>query len=509
MRRRAIGALAIWLALLNAPPGAANELSERSYSVGLAELHGHRGSSDDPLKRFEAAVAADPEDPYARYYLGVARAAGGDLDAAADELSTALRLKPDFTEAAADLGVVLVRLGRNAEAIPVLAQAEKRPDLRARSKLVLGVARLRLGELDTAIADFRASSALDPTVAAVADYYEGVALRRRGDQDLARRKFEEVVRATPDTSIGREAARFLRSEGSSVERPYTAYAAVGVDYDSNVTLETGRQSRLGGRPLPDAGDGNVHFRVGGRLQLWRGERTALTAGYEFFQRLYFDLEDYNLQAHRPDIRLTHEWRQFRFGLATDYDFFLLDRSSYLQRFTASPWAAMHEADWGRTEISYRLRWNGFFRPPPGGGQAADPDSELGDDVLDSLTHRPILRQYIYIDGPERYVSIAYRFERREPIGNGDERFGFDGHGVELGAGWVLPAQIQLRANYEFQREEYDGDGRVDEPHRLTIGLRRFLTEYIAATVAYRGLFHESNQFEYERHIASLGLEVFL
>ena len=509
MRQLSATLVAVFVLLLGVGPVVGSEVSERTYSIGLAELHGARPSAAEPLRRFEESVAADANDPYAQYYLGVARASAGDLDGAAQALGAALRLKPDFAEAAADLGVVLVRLGRNSEALPVLQLAEQRSELRARSKLVLGVARLRLGALAEANADFRAAAALDPALENVATYYQGVSLSRSGEPEAAGRKFEAVVRAVPNSALGREAARFLRGGAASGERPYAAYVAIGLDYDSNVTLETDGQTDRGDRTLPDADDANAHIRVGARLQLWRGEKTALTAGYEFFQRMYVDLDDYNLQAHRPDLRLTHEWRQFRFGIGTDYDFFMLDQSSYLQRFTATPWVAVHEADWGRTEVSYRFRWNGFYRPPPGGGQAADPDSELGDDVLDSFTHRPVLRQYFYLDGRERFVSVGYRFERREPIGNGDERFGFDAHGVEVGAGWMLPAQVQVRGSYVFQNEEYDRDGRVDRPHRFTVGLRRFFSPQVALTVSYRALFHESNQFEYERHIGSLGIELFL
>ena len=498
--------LLVMLVVGLAAPIWASEISERSYSVGLAELHGGRSTDGAPLESFERAVQSDPDDPYARYYLGVAQSVAGDLEAAVRELQEALRLKPDFAVAAADLGVVLLRSGRTAEAIPLLEAAARHADMRARSKLVLGVAQLRLGETDAAIGSFRTAAILDPGIALTARYYEGVAEWRRDRKEVARKQFRWVVSESPDSVFGREAARFLGSARVSEQRSYSASIAVGIDYDSNVTLETDGQTARGDETLPDSGDANFHLRAAGRYLVWHRADTAVTVGYEFFQRLYFDLDEYNLQGHRPDIRLTHRWRNLRFGVAAGYDYFSLDLKSYLQRATALPWVAIHQSDWGRSELSYRVRWNVFFRRPPGGGAAVDPDGELADDVLDSVTHRPILRQYLYIDGSENFVSLGYVFERREPIGGGDERFAFDSHGVEIGGGWLLPAGVRARASYAFQREGYDRDGRVDRPHLIRLALSRFLSDNLGATVAYQGLVQDSNQFEYDRHIASLSLE---
>ena len=505
MRVRSTCWVAVALVCCGVIGARGNELSQREFSRGLAELHSG-GSADQARARFEAAVVADPDDSFARYYLAASLAEAGESEAAVEHLREALRLRPDFPEASADLGALLVRLDRPAEALPWLELASTRGDLRGRAQLMIGVVQLRLGDMDAAVESLRAAAIGDPGVAVDARFYEGVAERRRGRDEVAREHFEWVVRAAPSSPFGVEAQRFLSLGGGFRERPWVVYVSMGFDYDSNVTLETDEQESRADQTLPDPEDGSFHLRAGGRYRLWGNDDTALTFGYEFFQRLYFDLNEYNLQGHRPGLRLTHRMDDFRFGLSVDYDYFLIEEFSYLQRVTGVPWAAYHLGDWGRSELSYRVRWNGFFRRPPGGGALTDPDGELADDVLDSVTHRPILRQYFYVDGPGRYLSIAYLFEYRDPVDGGDARFEYESHGVEVGVGWLLPWRVSTRATYTYRYEDYDVDGRRDEPHEFVVGFRRPITSNLSALAAYRGTIQESNQFDYDRHIASLAFE---
>jgi Tfp pilus assembly protein PilF len=55
------------------------------------------------LVHFEEAVAREPENPTFHYHLGLAHAMGGDLALGRDAFQAALRLKPDFPEAAREL----------------------------------------------------------------------------------------------------------------------------------------------------------------------------------------------------------------------------------------------------------------------------------------------------------------------------------------------------------------------------------------------------------------------
>jgi len=491
-------------AALAAAPAAASEESIRLSAKALVELE--RGQSITAGNLADRAVQADPGDPYAYYYQGVIRGRRGDLEGAIAALRQALALQPDLAEAQLDLGVALVQSGDYAAAKPLLEAARRHPDLQGNATLFLGIAQLRSGALEESLVDFRTAAAVAPNLAVVSRYYQGVAQERLGRVDEARLSFRAVVAADPQSEVGREAVNYLAAldrgvGGAQRARRYRIYGGIGLDYDSNVTLETDDQPPSNDNEAKSDVNGNLH--LGGRYSLWRGENTAVSAGYEFFQRLYVSRNDANLQGHRPSLSFTALWQFLRFGLVGRYEFYLLQTSKYLQRGEGLPWIAFVEGEWGRSELSYRVRWSDFFDTPPGTSTVAGIDD---DQALDSLSHQPRLRQYFYILDPRRYVSIGYAYERRDALKSAGDPFAYDAHEVEVAGGTPLFWEVSLDALYSYRRENYDEDGRLDQPHRIVAVLRRPLAEWLEASVGYYGTIQESNRFPYDRHIVSVGLD---
>ena len=105
---------------------AASEQSKLLYSRGLVEFHADH--FEKALALFDQAVAADPADVYARYYRAVTRGRLHDVDGAIVDFKAVLAAKPDFDQAALDLGVALVQTGQYREALPWLEQAQRSTD---------------------------------------------------------------------------------------------------------------------------------------------------------------------------------------------------------------------------------------------------------------------------------------------------------------------------------------------------------------------------------------------
>lgn len=502
--------LGSWLGLaavvaLAASPAAANERSTILTSEAIVEFNA--GNLVAAAAQVERAVQADPLDPYAYYYRGVIRGQRKELDAAIADLRRALQLKPDLGEARLDLGVALVERGDYDEARALLEDARSDPPLQANATLYLGIARLREGATEESLRYFATAATLDPKLDVVSRYYRAVAEDRLGRVNEARANFQAVVDADPNSQIGREATQFLavldrRGVPAVPERRWRLFGGIGLDYDSNVSLETKND------PVPDEeekSDVNGNLRLGGRYSLWRGEHTAVSAGYEFFQRLYVTRTDANLQGHLPSLHFTGRWEFLRFGLIGRYEFYLLKTSAYLQRAEAHPWIAFQEGDWGRSEISYRFRWSDFFDSPPGRASVPGPGAE-DDQVLDSFSHEPRLRQYFFLFDPRRYLSLGYAYEWLDPTKSSGELFAYDANEVEVGAATPLVWEVSVAARYTYRRENYRNDDRLDQPHRILVLLRRPLAEWLAVSVGYYGTIHKSNRFPYNRHIVSVGLD---
>ncbi len=175
-----------------------------SEAPGFAKAHLNLGAAlealGDPngaITAYEAAVAADPSDPYASYNLGRLRYLGGALPRAEVLLGSALRANPAFTEARIVLAGVYRAQGRLAEAASALeASLRERPDDRGASSLygmVLGgLGRWR--EAEPALRRALAADASDPD----AWYWLGNALAGQDRAAEAAEQYRRAIALQPD-----------------------------------------------------------------------------------------------------------------------------------------------------------------------------------------------------------------------------------------------------------------------------------------------------------------------
>lgn len=103
--------------------------------------------SEDRIAAFRAAVAAEPEDPAARYGLAQALLGAGRCDEAARGFEEAIRLSPRYTAAYRGLGRALEGAGRREEAARAyeagIALARETGDLQTGREMEVFLRRLR------------------------------------------------------------------------------------------------------------------------------------------------------------------------------------------------------------------------------------------------------------------------------------------------------------------------------------------------------------------------------
>jgi Flp pilus assembly protein TadD len=496
---RIFGALALLASLAASTAVRASEQSELLYSRGLVDFHAARYK--EALQLFDQAVQADPKDAYARYYRGVTEGRLGDFPAAAVDLRSVLSAKPDLDQGALELGVALVQTAAYKDALPWLEQAQRIKNLDAEASFFLGLAQLRLGQLDAARQNFARAAAGDPELDLSARYYQGVIEYQAQNWSKAAPHFERVVATSPTSQMGKEAAAFLariRQGVKAPERRYTLHAALGVEYDSNVQLAPQDESLKQQQGISKQEDGRGTILVGGAFSPWRTDHALFSVGYEFFQSLHFDLTEFNLQDHRPSAQLAFDWDPIRFGIMGRYDYYLQETDSFLQQGTGVPWVSIAEGDFGRTELFLRVRRRDFLERPFSG-------------VLDSFNYAPGMRQYVHLGAPQRYVFAGYRFDREDPINQAGNPFAYDGNEFSAGGGSNLPLEITAQIEYAFRHERYaqQSNGRRDDEHLLVFAADKQLGDHLSLTLAYLGDFNNSNQqlFNYERSIVSLSLGV--
>jgi type IV pilus assembly protein PilF len=100
----------------HAPSRKERETSEIHYNLGLESLRARRWP--DALREFEEAIRIDVRFAEARVGRGLVYEFGYGKDAEAErDYRAAVELRPDYSEAHNDLGQLLARQGRHAEAI--------------------------------------------------------------------------------------------------------------------------------------------------------------------------------------------------------------------------------------------------------------------------------------------------------------------------------------------------------------------------------------------------------
>jgi 4-amino-4-deoxy-L-arabinose transferase-like glycosyltransferase len=202
---RAAALLLLFLALINLPLRAQQgSLTQRiAESAGIPVRVEHSATALFNLGLSHAARALEEEEP------------GESLLLAERHLRQAVRLDPRFAEVHVELGKVLARQGRNAEAIEVYLDAEAIEPANYRVQHALGLLHRRLKQPVEAEARFRRALQLAPNHAASAIRL-GELLVELGRPEEAEMLFRRALRLAPGSAAARrglEAA--LRQSGKA------------------------------------------------------------------------------------------------------------------------------------------------------------------------------------------------------------------------------------------------------------------------------------------------------
>ena len=155
--------------------------------------------SDDALALAlaQAAAAAAPTDALLQFRLAQSQEDAGQVTAAIESLRAAVRLRADFAEAHAYLGLLLADTSDIAGAIESLRRAVSlKPDY-VRAWNNLGSALRKAGELDEAIDAIRRALALQPDYA-MGHATLGLLQRDVGDETSAEASLRAALRLRPD-----------------------------------------------------------------------------------------------------------------------------------------------------------------------------------------------------------------------------------------------------------------------------------------------------------------------
>jgi type IV pilus biogenesis/stability protein PilW len=225
-RRAPLGAalsLLVTLVVLGLGACASNEpqlLEETSdYHVQLAGGHWGAGEVPQAIEELEIALAIDPNNAEAHYFLGFIFSGRRMYPDAIQHYRQALLLDPDRYDVQNNLGVVFLQMERWEEAeeqFQALTEATHY-ETPGHAYNNLGWAQYNQGRLRDALANFQMATYLEPDMC-LAYNNQGIALEELGRATEAARAYEEAVTkcrtyAEPRLRLG----RLLQVEGRWAE----------------------------------------------------------------------------------------------------------------------------------------------------------------------------------------------------------------------------------------------------------------------------------------------------
>jgi protein O-mannosyl-transferase len=154
------------------------------------------GYWENDFALWEHAVQSEPRNCFARTNLGTALAAHGDLDAAIDQYTEALRIKPNSAETHNGLGLALFKKGLWREAMLHFAEALRINPRSVEAHGNMGTVLGTLGKNEEAISEFLAALKINPQNAEM-HYDLGLSLAGQGKTDEAVAQYTKALELKP------------------------------------------------------------------------------------------------------------------------------------------------------------------------------------------------------------------------------------------------------------------------------------------------------------------------
>lgn len=319
-------------------------------------------------------------------------------------------------------------------------------------------------------------------------------------------------------------------------RRWEVHAQTGLQYDSNVGIAPGGQAIPVDPADPAAGrtgnraDGAITLGAGGSVDVVDSDRAQLSLGYDLYQTLHFQLENYDLRSNR--VQATGGFAllpQLWLGAQTGFEHYVFGSDAYSREPFLAPFVSYLQGNWGLTQLLYRHGYSTYLQQPFEG-------------IRNGPTDVATLSQTFYWGA--RYATVGYEFGSERPrnsqgsenaqclqIANdtepgqprplcpGDYRFHYNQAYVGIGftPGWRTTFDVM----YLFRHENYTQDNsltvgpgsqpfkRRDDINQVQVGVRRSIGQYFSVGLNYFGTFDNSNIsfFTYDRHIVSAEVRV--
>ena len=182
----------------------------------LGTIHAQRGLLEAAVHEFRLAKSLSTTHVGARTELGLILLRLGKDQEALSELEIVLRMDPQMAKARVGLCAALARRDRLDAAIRECTEAIRLASEDPAAFSARGHAYERKGELDRALLDYDQAIRLSPSFAAAFNG-RGIVYRRKGDLDQAIQDFDQAIQLQPTVAAGWNSRCFARAIAGRLE----------------------------------------------------------------------------------------------------------------------------------------------------------------------------------------------------------------------------------------------------------------------------------------------------
>lgn len=198
------------------------EMAEASTVLALGVSLHAAGRTREALEWTGRAVSLDPEDPLGFHVLAHLFIEIEAFSAGEDAARQALRLRPEFSTARAQLGHCLQKLGRPQEAVTELSRALEQAPNDVSARLDLGNAFQDLGEWKEAEKAFILAAQYDPQ-SSKTHFNLGNLFQKWGRRSEALAAYDRALEITPEDAAVRVNAALLQLTMEDFERGWANF----------------------------------------------------------------------------------------------------------------------------------------------------------------------------------------------------------------------------------------------------------------------------------------------
>jgi tetratricopeptide (TPR) repeat protein len=492
--RHAAGGTALFLLLLFPFPSLSanggSTAAPEPLRRGLELLE--RGDYGAAERAFEAAVRAHPGSAEAHYYLGLAAARGGRPRRAIAAYLEAQAIDPDLPSLDASLGIAHYQADELERARSHLERAVETDPHDTATRFFLGLTAQRGRRYREAIEHLETVATHDPALSALAWYNIGRCRAKLGDGEAARRALERAIELDTEGETGDAARSLLASLDREVAeaKRWWLTAGLGFEYDDNLTVsEADLTSNVGDTA------GVFDTSAGLRGLAWKGLEFEL--GYDFYQSVYADQKELNLQIHSPRLWVSKAFRVADGGASYGYTHTRLGGDAFYDLHDFVFYVGRSFTSWWYGQLTYNLQGYSF-------ADVADRDRNAARNAL-------VVDQIFSSAKLGGSALLSWRLEGQAAKGAEFDYVGNYLNGRLRVPLELLTRKIALGFDYEYAVKSYTnvtasiGEKRKDRSHRLGFSATVPLLRHLSAVLDYSFIRSKSNlpSQHYDENILTL------